>query len=176
MQKIKSEEEPLSLITIEKKSSLWEEYFLETQHTLFTAIDIGLKHFPLYKEKGELSIVLADNLFIQQLNHEYRHKNKPTNVLSFPMEDLKKGTFLPAVPLLLLGDMVFAFETIWKESQEKKVSFQDHVFHLCIHSFLHLLGFDHETETDAEEMESLEVKLLRQYGIQNPYAFNGLED
>lgn len=109
-------------------------------------------------EPCELSIVLADNDFIQNLNRQYRGKDKPTNVLSFPQDDHRH-----------LGDIILAYETIIEEATAQKKSFEDHLTHLVIHGFLHLLGYDHETETEAQEMESLEIKILGDLGVKNPY-------
>jgi len=106
---------------------------------------------------GELSIALVSDTDIQTLNREYRHKDKPTNVLSFPQDGL------------LLGDIVLALETITREATEKSISFEHHVTHLIIHGFLHLQGYDHQTETDAAEMEALEIAALAALNIDNPY-------
>jgi len=107
---------------------------------------------------AEASVVLADNSFVQTLNKEYRNKNKPTNVLSFPQT------------LPILGDSVFAYETIEHEAKEQGKAFDDHLMHLIIHSTLHLLGYDHENDQDAETMETLEIKILTSMKIRNPYA------
>jgi len=106
---------------------------------------------------GELSIALVSDMDIQTLNREYRHKDKPTNVLSFPQDGL------------LLGDIVLALETITREATEKSISFEHHVTHLIIHGFLHLQGYDHQTETDSAEMEALEIAALAALNIDNPY-------
>ena len=106
---------------------------------------------------GELSIALVGDTDIQTLNREYRHKDKPTNVLSFPQDGL------------LLGDIVLALETITREATEKSISFEHHVTHLIIHGFLHLQGYDHQTETDSAEMEALEIAALAALNIDNPY-------
>jgi probable rRNA maturation factor len=111
-----------------------------------------------YTHKSEISIVLADDAFIQDLNKRYRHKDKPTNVLSFPQEDDRH-----------LGDVIFAYETIARESKEQNKSFKDHFMHLIVHGVLHLLGFDHETDKEASEMEKLEIEILKTLGISNPY-------
>lgn len=111
----------------------------------------------------EISIVLADNAFIQNLNKTYRGKDKPTNVLSFPQDpgsDDKVSN---------LGDVVLAYETVKKEAAGQKKSFENHVTHLLVHGILHLLAYDHEDDTEAEEMESLEIRVLESLGIKNPY-------
>jgi len=111
----------------------------------------------------EASIALADDGFIQELNREYRHQDKPTNVLSFPADGEE-----PALPgeVPNLGDIVIAFETTKQEAPD---NLPNHVSHLVVHGCLHLLGYDHEEENEAEEMEGLEIKILDGLGIENPY-------
>lgn len=115
----------------------------------------------------ELSIVLADNAFVQNLNHIYRGKDKPTNVLSFPQntpESFEKGEHAP-----ILGDVILAFETVKSESISQNKKMKDHTAHLLVHGILHLLGFDHETADEAQRMETLEIKILDSLSIKNPY-------
>ena len=115
----------------------------------------------------EISIVLADDAFVQRLNKEYRGKDKPTNVLSFPQhepEELKSRNDFTS-----LGDIILAYETVKKESLEQSKSMEMHTSHLIVHGFLHLLGYDHIEDSDAEEMEALEIKTLKTLGIKNPY-------
>jgi probable rRNA maturation factor len=107
-----------------------------------------------YMKHAELSIVLADDAFIQDLNKTWRNQDKPTNVLSFPQDSEE-----------MLGDVIMAFETLEREAHEQGKSFNDHVKHMTIHGILHLLGFDHETEREAEEMESLEIRALATLGV-----------
>lgn len=109
---------------------------------------------------AELSIVLSDNAQVKILNRDYRGKNKPTNVLSFPIS--------PPAPML--GDIVLAYETVETEAEEKGISFEAHMSHLLIHGFLHLQGYDHENERDAAQMEALEIKALSTLNIANPYV------
>ena len=111
-----------------------------------------------FNETTELSIALSNDALIQDLNKQYRGKDKPTNVLSFPQDDD-----------FSLGDIVLALETIQKEAEEQDKSFDDHFVHLVVHGTLHLLGHDHEEDDEAEEMEALEVKILNDMGIENPY-------
>jgi probable rRNA maturation factor len=126
-------------------------------------------------KKIEISILLTNDKQIQELNKNYRHKDKPTNVLSFPLLDGKKikNGNLKKLDLnrdyLALGDIVITYETILKEAKEQNKTFQNHLTHLLIHSLLHLIGFDHEKEKDAKIMEELEIKILANLGINNPY-------
>lgn len=121
----------------------------------------------------ELSMKLADDAEVQALNAAYRNKDKPTNVLSFPM--LQPG-FMEATAMaddgeILVGDIVLAYETCAREAEEKGVSVRDHAVHLMIHGTLHLLGYDHvEHEDQAREMEAMETRALASLGIADPYA------
>ncbi len=108
---------------------------------------------------GELSVALSDDAQVQTLNQKYRDKDKPTNVLSFP---------IPA-PAPLLGDIVLAYETVEKEAKDKCISFENHMTHLLVHGFLHLQGYDHKTDEEASTMEALEIKALAALDIDNPY-------
>lgn len=114
----------------------------------------------------EIAVVLADDDFIQRLNSQYRGKDKSTNVLSFPAASLTPDnrSMTPE-----LGDIVLAIETIEKEAKEQAKTFRNHATHLLIHGFLHLLGHDHIEDKQAENMEKLEVKILKKLGIGNPY-------
>lgn len=119
-------------------------------------------------EDAELCVVLADDGFVQALNKTYRGKDKPTNVLSFPAGAMPAGA--GPMPARLLGDVVLACETIAREAAEQDKSFADHLCHLVVHGVLHLLGHDHETDAQAEEMEALEREILHDLDISDPYA------
>ena len=110
----------------------------------------------------EVSIVLADDLFVHQLNLEYRNIDKPTNVLSFPVPFVD-------VPMRPMGDIVLALETVQKESKEQKKTFEEHLTHLLIHGALHLSGYDHILDEEAKVMESLEVEKVTSLGFEDPY-------
>ena len=118
-------------------------------------------------EGAELSVLLTDDRAIAELNAEWRSKEGPTNVLSFHSGDVVAGG------TVLLGDVVLALETVQREAAAAGIPEVDHLSHLVVHGVLHLLGFDHETGTDAEELEAWEVSILAGLGIPNPYA--GLE-
>lgn len=111
----------------------------------------------------ELTIRLVNTEESQQLNKQYRGKDKPTNVLSFPFE-VPDG-----VELNLLGDLIICIEVMKQEAQEQNKALFDHWAHLVIHGCLHLVGFDHISETEALEMESIEIAILEKLGINNPY-------
>jgi probable rRNA maturation factor len=118
------------------------------------------------------SVMFADDAEVHALNREWRDKDKPTNVLSFPMlEPADLIDLAPEGPPVMLGDIALAIETCAHEAAEKGVSIQDHAAHLLVHGLLHLAGYDHETgDADAEVMEALETKALALIGIPDPYA------
>ena len=121
------------------------------------------------------SLLFAGDAEVHALNHEWRGKDKPTNVMSFPM--LERGDLLAlptAGPPELLGDIALAFETCAREAVGKGVPLEHHAAHLIVHGLLHLAGHDHETSpADADAMEALEIKALALMGIQDPYGDTG---
>ncbi len=122
---------------------------------------------PLRDNPVELSLVLVDDAHIRVLNNDYRGFDKPTNVLSFAALD--DDDALPAGTPVLLGDVILARETILREAADQGKAVTSHVSHLVVHGVLHLLGFDHETDEDAEEMEGREIAILERLKIANPY-------
>ena len=118
----------------------------------------------------EISVTLTGDQQVRALNAEWRGKDKPTNVLSFPMadeRDLARANV--AGPELLLGDIILAHGVCPAEAAEKGVSFEDHATHLMVHGTLHLLGYDHHDDSQAADMESREARALERLGIANPY-------
>ena len=115
---------------------------------------------------SELSILFTDDAQIRALNAEWRGKDKATNVLSFPAFPVAPGDPLPP----MLGDIVLAAETVRAESALESKSFEHHLTHLVVHGLLHLLGYDHETDDDADELEALEGRFLARLAIADPYA------
>ena len=120
----------------------------------------------------EIAVKLSDDAEVQGLNASYRGKDKPTNVLSFPMvqADLLQSLENSDDGEALLGDIILARETCAREAEEKGIPLAQHATHLIAHGTLHLLGYDHENEPDAERMEDLEVKALASLGLANPYS------
>ncbi|MEO9601000.1 rRNA maturation RNase YbeY [Parasphingorhabdus sp.] len=120
----------------------------------------------------EVSVKFSDDTEVQTLNKSYRGKDKPTNVLSFPQvqPDLLETLANTDDGEALLGDIILAYETCHEEATAKNIPFSDHVSHLIVHGSLHLLGYDHENEADAEIMENCEINALARLGIANPYA------
>jgi probable rRNA maturation factor len=117
----------------------------------------------------DVSLLFANDPAVQTLNRDWRSKDKPTNVLSFPGPDLKQPDGSEH-----LGDIVLAYETVAKEADEEGKPFHHHVTHLLVHGFLHLTGYDHETDEDAEEMEQLERDILARLAIPDPYAIENV--
>lgn len=131
----------------------------------------------------EIGVLLADDRAVQDLNRTYRGVDRPTNVLSFPMIGPMTGLPLtgststldasptppPEAPIML-GDIAMAFETVAAEARSEGKSPRDHLYHLLVHGVLHLLGYDHETDQDAERMERLEARIVARFGIADRYA------
>lgn len=115
---------------------------------------------------AELAVLLTDDAAIKDLNRDFRGVDKPTNVLSFPAPPAPAGGGAPRQ----LGDIAIAFETTRTEAAAERKPFADHLSHLAVHGFLHLVGYDHETEQDAATMEGLERRILAGLGIPDPYA------
>ncbi|GHS93030.1 hypothetical protein AGMMS49949_05830 [Alphaproteobacteria bacterium] len=121
---------------------------------------------------SEISFVFSNDAVVRMLNSQYRGIDKPTNVLSFPLLDFVAPQ-IPAAPFsapLLLGDIVLAYETMLKESRDFGFSVCDHSLHIIVHGLLHLLGYDHQKEEEASVMESLEINILKELHVLNPYA------
>ena len=117
------------------------------------------------------SLLFTSDEEVHTLNREWRDRDKPTNVLSFPMLAREELLDLaPDGPPVMLGDLALAYETCAREAEEKSVPLDHHAAHLIVHGFLHLAGYDHETsEEDADKMEALEVRILAKLGIADPY-------
>ena len=123
-------------------------------------VDMALSGHP---SDTELVIRIVDKEESSRLNEQYRHKQGPTNILSFPFE-IPEG-----VPLNLLGDLDICAPVVAEEAEDQNKLLEDHWAHIVVHGVLHLLGYDHIDEIDAEEMERKEIAILAQLDISNPY-------
>ena len=137
------------------------------------ALMAALARGPALADRIELAVVLADDAVIRELNRTYRGQDKATNVLSFASLD-EEDAPVPEDGPLMLGDVVIAYETTLAEAERDGKPLVDHLSHLVVHGVLHLVGFDHEEEDEAEEMEALETAVLASLGIPDPYN-DGLE-
>ena len=145
-------------VDIQVQSPLWNAQPLAEQ-TIREAIAAAAA--ALSTEGGEVSIVLTDDSEMRKLNRTWRSVDKPTNVLSFPARtggDAK-----------MLGDIVVAYETLERECDEEGRQFLHHLAHLTVHGFLHLIGYDHQTDAQAYEMETLESKIMARLTMPDPY-------
>jgi len=142
---------------------------LPTESDVATWVQAALDaagYIPPADQPTEITVRIVDTDESRQLNHTYRGKDKPTNVLSFPFEG-------PAdIPLALLGDLVICAPVVARESQAQQKTEQAHWAHMVIHGTLHLLGFDHIEAEDAVEMEALEVRILASLGFADPYVID----
>jgi probable rRNA maturation factor len=149
--------------------SAWQKRANEAVDAAFT--NSPFAQFIVSLASFSLSIQLSDDDEVQILNRDYRGKDKPTNVLSFPMltaDEIAECSNIPG-PEIMLGDIILAHRTCSVEALEKDIEMLQHISHLIVHGTLHLLGFDHIEEIEATEMEAREVKALASLGLPNPY-------
>lgn len=140
---------------------------LGERDALIEAASTALATDPRFSARppAEACVALSDDETVRGLNARFRGKDKPTNVLSFPALE----RFGPEGPQML-GDIVLAQETVEREAAEQGIAASHHLQHLVVHGLLHLLGFDHETDDEAQEMEGIEIEVLASLGIPNPYS------
>ena len=119
---------------------------------------------------AELSLCLTDDAEVRKLNARWRGHDETTNVLSFPAASTEPTAGAP-----ILGDIALAYETLFREAQESGVLLADHYRHLVAHGFLHLIGYDHQTDEEAEQMEDLETRILARLGVADPYTDRAVE-
>ena len=148
-------------IDIQTHSPLWEAQPMAAQ---IVHDAVATAAFEISMISGEVSIVLTDDSAIAKLNRDWRGVDKPTNVLSFPASGQKAGA-----GARLLGDIVIAYQTLERECENENRLFLHHLAHLAIHGFLHLSGYDHETDTQADEMEALETRIMSRLNMPDPY-------
>ena len=130
---------------------------------------------PARARAAELSVILTSNRAIGALNRQWRGQDKPTNVLSFPAPKQAPKRAPRGAPRHL-GDIVIAYETAAAEARAEHKPFDHHLAHLAVHGFLHLLGYDHESHSEAEAMERRERRILSRLGVPDPYAARDADD
>jgi probable rRNA maturation factor len=140
----------------------------DAEAVIHRAIDAAAEIADADVGEAELAVMLTDDAGIRTLNNNWRGIDKPTNVLSFPA--LQPTASAPPDAPRMLGDIAIAYETTRKEADDEEKPFDHHLSHLAVHGFLHLIGYDHEKDADAEAMEGLEREILAQLGIPDPYA------
>ena len=121
-------------------------------------------------KKLNFSILLTDDAEIKEINFKYRNLNKPTNVLSFKPMIHEMNYFKNNEQEIHLGEIIISMERIFCESKINNVLFKDHFIHIFLHAILHILGYDHEKDSEREKMEKIEISILKNLGIKNPYA------
>jgi probable rRNA maturation factor len=152
----------LPLVEVITESSLWDA---EAGSDTIVRNAISAAAEKTRTDAGEVAVLLTDDDSIRTLNRTWRKLDKPTNVLSFPTAK-SASSLVMAAPL---GDIVIAFETTAGEAAAERKPFRDHLAHLAVHGFLHLLGYDHDSDADAREMEELEASILAGLDVPNPY-------
>ena len=148
------------LIDVLVESPLWDK---EPEAGATVERAIGTAAEAIDAPNGEVVVMLTDDETIRALNRDWRKIDKPTNVLSFP------AAKTPGIEPLMLGDIVIAYETLQRECAEEDRVFLHHLAHLAVHGFLHLMGYDHQDDSDAEAMEQLESDILARLDMPDPY-------
>ena len=137
--------------------TVWSDAIADLETVCQTALNAAAA---LDQTAGEVSVLLTDNAEIQTLNRDWRGKDKPTDVLSFPSDEMDKP---------FLGDIAVSFGVMQADATSRNLSLPQHLSHMLIHGFLHLLGHDHKDDTEAAEMEALEIAALATLGWPDPY-------
>ena len=158
-------------LALEIEDPRWTRALPDVAALVEKAIALALADVDDTSRTIEVGVRLVDDGTIQGLNRDWRGRDKPTNVLSFPLGD-PAPVDDPDFPWLI-GDIVMSFDTMKAEAERDGKTLEHHVAHLAIHAALHLIGHDHEDEAEAEAMEAAEVKLLAGLGISDPYATSG---
>jgi probable rRNA maturation factor len=152
---------PLDIAVIRNDESWPDDLDARAEVAVMAALRLAK---PRVSGVAELSILLTDDAEQRELNLQWRGKDNSTNVLSFPQIE-------PFGPVTgILGDITLARETVMREAEEQGTRFEDHFTHLVVHGFLHILGYDHLTDDEAETMEGLETRILAELGVADPYA------
>lgn len=156
------------VITVSREGGRWSSRLPEAEKLAEQAVRLVLRAEGWGRRAVAVDVTLSTDARVQELNRDWRGKDRPTNVLSFPLES--PSTPIPRGRPRQLGDIILACETLMREAAEQGKSPAHHFFHLVVHGTLHLLGYDHETEEEAEQMEVRETTLLKRCGIPDPYG------
>ena len=147
-------------------ATAWKRAVPDLEAQVRAASRAVLRHMKPRRGRSEIAVRLSGDRDVRRLNRDFRGKDKPTNVLSFPSGDETSPRGAP----LMLGDIAIAYGTVAREAAAQGKSVRDHLLHLVIHGVLHLLGHDHQRSAEAQRMENLERDLLAGFGIADPYA------
>ena len=150
----------MSAIILDLQIATDDNQNLPTEEQIMQWLNVIL---PQFMDNAEITIRIVDEQESQQLNNTYRHKDKPTNVLSFPFESPIE------IEVPLLGDLIICKQVVEAEAKEQHKSLTSHWAHMIVHGCLHLLGYDHILDEEAEEMENIEIDIMQQLGFDNPY-------
>ena len=157
--------EPLK-VDVDMRAGSWTKLLPNAADICCRATTATIEAAGIRETNLEVSIVLADNIFIQSLNRLWRQQDVPTNVLAFPCEN----SAVVDGKIRLLGDIVVADGVVKKEALEERKSIADHLAHMVVHGALHLLGYNHVSDEDTKEMEALEIVALATLDVENPYS------
>jgi len=162
------------IVEIAQEHKEWDQYSELNPEYFAQIVERVLSRYPNFSrvQEVELSVLLTDNTKIKLLNNEFRGKDKATNVLSFPDIEIdwrRIVEFEVDSEYMYLGDIAFSYQVIKEESSLKSIDFQDYFKHLLIHAILHLIGYDHMHDEEAEVMEAIEIEILNSFGIKSPY-------
>jgi probable rRNA maturation factor len=152
-------------LTVVLETSRWTDVLSNYEPMIQMVVSETLITLGQIDQPKAASIVLADDEFLQKYNLQFRGKDKPTNVLSFPAD--KSMHFVDNIDNL--GDILISLSTLEREAAEQEKTFEDHFKHMLVHGVLHLLGHDHQEDEEAEKMETLEITILLALGVANPY-------
>ena len=190
MKKNSEESEPENLYQVNAdvviRDSVWLDIAgfedVELEHYISNVLFLVLKYtnFLKYVMQVEVAVLLGDDTELQKLNHQFCHKDEPTNVLSFPTHEFIGGDFSSVVlhnnEIFFLGDVAISYQRIYSESIDQAKTFKEHFTHILVHAFLHLLGFNHIKEFEAEQMEKIEIAIMHSLGFKDPYTINHVTD
>ncbi len=152
------------ILEIVAEDDLWTQTLPDAEALADSAIQSSFAQAG-YSESASICILLTTDSRIKTLNQTYRGKDTPTNVLSFPAQEMPP---IPGEPRLL-GDIALAYETLDQEAKQANLDLRDHFLHLIVHASLHLIGYTHDVDEEADRMEAHEIAALSEIGVSNPY-------